>query len=506
MAAGGCSYRMGPNHSWTASQKREVAVGVIEGAGDTEPRREVETSCTITWSATRCKSFEPRRGIDGCKGAGGAARSSVGSVSGVRFCRSPRIEAGVATSKTFSSGAAHQRPNQGHGRFIVSSTKRLEVLAKKRVEEERLLESAKIRLTRLKEMATADRTPSARPTELDTQVAELKAKLAAVEAERDQARRNAERQHEGRQGAVQDTQPQGPAPKRACRREEQASRQSRVPSSVRVTGSESAVVPSTQPVCSLMESDDEPLVRSTGGRNHSFAHEGVPLGPPQEDCNTAVHHRLPSRRLVLVGGGSLSQNRFSPLGHEDDVRATPQLRVMQGEDIPTPTVSGVDPHGIGESDTDIVDGQSDRDPDAVEDVEISPEENTSVPVPPGRVSLGMSSLDEVQLDTIFERRAHVMRSIPHLLKGPYRAAVRLALREATVGRTTGDMLRLTRAWKLFLLLPRMWLSRPPRGGLVPKGRLLERVSLFHNGHWSELVERSVLDSRVSPSCCVPEET
>ena len=29
---------------------------------------------------------------------------------------------------------------------------------------------------------------------------------------------------------------------------------------------------------------------------------------------------------------------------------------------------------------------------------------------------------------------------------------------------------------------------------MPKGRLLERVSLFHNGHWSELVERSVLDS------------
>ena len=74
----------------------------------------------------------------------------------------------------------------------------------------------------------------------------------------------------------------------------------------------------------------------------------------------------------------------------------------------------MDPNGLGESDTDPVDGQSDRDPDAVEDVEISPEENTSVPVPPGRVSLG------------------------------------------------GDMLRLTRAWKLFLLLPRMWLSRPPR--------------------------------------------
>ena len=37
-----------------------------------------------------------------------------------------------------------------------------------------------------------------------------------------------------------------------------------------------------------------------------------------------------------------------------------------------------------ESDTDA-DGQSNRDPDAVEDVEISFEGNSSVPVPPGRV-------------------------------------------------------------------------------------------------------------------------
>ena len=144
-----------------------------------------------------------------------------------------------------------------------------------------------------------------------------------------------------------------------------------------------------------------------------------------------------------------------------DVDSTTEHQLISTPEVVASSVSGgpVDPHGIGESDTDTVDGQSDHDPDAVEDVEISPEEITSVPVPPGRVSLGMSSLD----------------SIPHVLKGPYRAAVWLALSEATVGRTSGDMLRLTRAWKLFWLLPRMWLSRPPRRGLVPKGRLLERV-------------------------------
>ena len=94
----------------------------------------------------------------------------------------------------------------------------------------------------------------------------------------------------------------------------------------------------------------------------------------------------------------------------------------------------------------------------------------------------MGSVDEVDLNTIFARRANVMRSISHFLKGPYRAAVRLAMREDSCG------------WKLFLLLPRMFLSRPPRGGLVLKTRLMERLSLFHNGQWSDLVERSAVDA------------
>ena len=53
------------------------------------------------------------------------------------------------------------------------------------------------------------------------------------------------------------------------------------------------------------------------------------------------------------------------------------------------------------------------------------------------------------------------------------------------------------AWKLFLLLPRMFLSRPPRGGLVLKTRLMERLILCHNGQWSDLVERSAVDAAQS---------
>ena len=53
------------------------------------------------------------------------------------------------------------------------------------------------------------------------------------------------------------------------------------------------------------ESDDEmPLLREACQGN--------------EGNTRAVPHRSGSRRLVLVGGGSQSQNRYSPLAHEDE--------------------------------------------------------------------------------------------------------------------------------------------------------------------------------------------
>ena len=50
-----------------------------------------------------------------------------------------------------------------------------------------------------------------------------------------------------------------------------------------------------------------------------------------------------------------------------------------------------------------------------------------------------------------------------------------------------DETRRRRAWTLFLLLPRMLLFRPPRGGLIPEGQLQERFNRFTHGEWRLLL-------------------
>ena len=56
------------------------------------------------------------------------------------------------------------------------------------------------------------------------------------------------------------------------------------------------------------------------------------------------------------------------------------------------------------------------------------------------------ALDAADLGTMFARRAVVMKSVPHFLRGACRGAMRIAMEEAT----QPDSHRSERGWKLFL--------------------------------------------------------
>ena len=96
-----------------------------------------------------------------------------------------------------------------------------------------------------------------------------------------------------------------------------------------------------------------------------------------------------------------------------------------------------------------------------------------------------------ELSGIFRRRAVVMRSVPWVLRGAFRSALRIAMEEAVAGLEAFDEVRQDRAWKLFWLLPRMLLHRLAKGGLVPRAKLVERFAQFARGQWADLVEESI---------------
>ena len=101
-----------------------------------------------------------------------------------------------------------------------------------------------------------------------------------------------------------------------------------------------------------------------------------------------------------------------------------------------------------------------------------------------------ASLDAVNLVDLFDHRARVTRSVPHVLKGAFRMALRVAFQEIFDGTEANSEARVVRGWKLFLLLPRMLLFRPHRGGVVPRKKLEPRIRQFHEGEWLSLLRDS----------------
>ena len=100
------------------------------------------------------------------------------------------------------------------------------------------------------------------------------------------------------------------------------------------------------------------------------------------------------------------------------------------------------------------------------------------------IRAALEDLDSVDLSAIFSRRACVMRTTPYFLRGPFRNALRLAMEEAI---RPGEVHQ-SRGWKLFLLLPRLLLHGPPRGGTVHKSDLVERFDDFACGSWRKLLD------------------
>ena len=100
---------------------------------------------------------------------------------------------------------------------------------------------------------------------------------------------------------------------------------------------------------------------------------------------------------------------------------------------------------------------------------------------------GLESMDHVDLRVFF----CVMKCVPAFMKGSYRNAMRLTLHEADRAPCGHRCVGLSRAWKAFLLLPRMLLHRHPRGGLIAKSSLIERLQSFKEGNWTILLDTSV---------------
>ena len=257
-------------------------------------------------------------------------------------------------------------------------------------------------------------------------------------------------------------------------------------------------------------------------RRRRVRSEGSDLGPPAV-VGGAIHHNLtlidssdddapfvvsrsaasparPSRRLVLVpesvdaspqsiqdrewdrGGVETPNTQATTVhvppesvaeGSEWDLSGTPVgvlPRPLNGleEDLQRPTV-GVRGGHTGATMVDTDSEETDRESDAFVSIfqEVDSDEEHDRAILTRSIQAAYASLDAVDLQAEFRCRPCLMRS--PFLRGACRFAMRVALTE--FHHSSQDATRRKRAWTLFLLLSRLLLFRPARGGLLPKGQL-----------------------------------
>ena len=254
----------------------------------------------------------------------------------------------------------------------------------------------------------------------------------------------------------------------------------------------------------MLESDEEPLVRPVDGRYVvPRIHDTPPPTMPASFRDLEAAERHPCSVVSSV----LDQSKVMDSTHAvqveiaaddahgagrrvavrvDDVRGRPPVAVdMTLADSDTESAVSVPQseavssnqheddvslhHDAGEdSDVDRVSVASGEAP-TVPEVEVPSEVPEVRDVSPA-IRDAFRRMDGCDVERIFLRRAIVMRTVPMCIRSPYWAAMRVALVEAT----SETHVQRARGWKLFLLLPRMLLSRPPRGGLVSQEKLRKR--------------------------------
>ena len=118
------------------------------------------------------------------------------------------------------------------------------------------------------------------------------------------------------------------------------------------------------------------------------------------------------------------------------------------------------------------------------------------------IRAALRALDAVDLSECLSRKVLVLQSPPPFAKGQLRLALGLALE--AIEDAGHDAVALSRAWALWLLVPRMLLFRLPGQRVLRKPEWRDRVSALNAGRWAHLLAQANLaGATVSASEAAP---
>ena len=106
-----------------------------------------------------------------------------------------------------------------------------------------------------------------------------------------------------------------------------------------------------------------------------------------------------------------------------------------------------------------------------------------------------ASLDSITLKDEYKHACATVREVPEFFSRQLQEAFYIATSRIRTMHSQKKDIELERAWKLFLLLPRMLLTRTRMKGEDGKNEFFSRIRAFHRGEWLTLVQQARLPKR-----------
>ena len=187
-----------------------------------------------------------------------------------------------------------------------------------------------------------------------------------------------------------------------------------------------------------------------------------------------------------------------------------EQRGQQTRQTPDPSSSSSpssDPTPTDSSSTESSSTSSDEDHCAVQvrappaQTRTLPNTHTEEPTHHHRHQSAFHSLDQVDLQKALEQKYCGFQTPPSFLKGRLRQALTFAL-EAIMQAHTQE--QTVRAWKLWMLLPRMLLHRPPGTRTLSKPEWRTRIANFQQDEWILLLRQGGVHTDAEPGLNPPE--
>ena len=120
-----------------------------------------------------------------------------------------------------------------------------------------------------------------------------------------------------------------------------------------------------------------------------------------------------------------------------------------------------------------------------------------------RLQAALAALDEIDLFATLQHKCFFFQTPAQLIRGRVRQALSFALHSINTASSEQGQ---SRAWKLWLLLPRMLLHRPPGVRTLSKDDWHARIDHFQHGQWIHLLSTAHHQARAATTTSSPAST